>query len=63
MKAIVFYFTVILTTLILCMEPCLAGAVLAVIDILLVAWCYNNISIREASKYSGYSAWYKFLKA
>ena len=45
------------------MEPCLAGAVLAVIDILLVAWCYNNISIREASRYSGYSIWYKFLKA
>lgn len=33
------------------------------LDMILIAWCYNNITLREFIKYSGYSTWYKFLKA
>lgn len=62
MKAIVFYLTVVLTVLLLSMEVCLAWIILAMVDAILIAWCHNNIGIKEASKYSGYSTWYKFLK-
>lgn len=63
MKAILFYFTAILTVVLLCMEINLVWIILAVVDISLIAWCYNNISVRALYKYSGYSFWYKFLKA
>ncbi len=62
MKAIIFYFTVILSMTLLCMEFSLTWAALAVVDAVLFEWCYSHISPKDMTRYSGYSTWYKFLK-
>ena len=64
MKAIIFYITFTLSTLLICCtELSLTWLVLAALDITLITWCYNNITFRKFIKYSGYSTWYKFLKS
>lgn len=64
MKAIIFYITFILSTLLLyCTELSFIWLVLVALDITLITWCYNNITFRKFIKYSGYSTWYKFLRS
>ena len=63
MKRLVFYITVLLTLIELCSEVSFYWLLLGTIDSILISWCYNNITLREFIKYSGYSTWYKFLKA
>lgn len=64
MKAIIFYITFILSTLLLCCtELSFTWLVLVALDITLITWCYNNITFREFIKYSGYSTWYRFLRS
>nr|DAL92927.1 MAG TPA: hypothetical protein [Caudoviricetes sp.] len=64
MKAIIFYITFILSTLLLCsIELSFTWLVFVALDITLITWCYNNITFREFIKYSGYSTWYKFLRS
>lgn len=62
MKAIIFYITAILTVILLCAEVSFSWFILGLVNAILIAWCYNNITLREFIKYSGYSTWYKFLK-
>ena len=61
MKAIIFYLTVVLSMILLCMEFSFIWAILALVDAILFEWCYSHISDRELCKYSGYSAWHKYL--
>ena len=63
MKALVLYITAILTIVIFSTGVSLTWLFLIFLDMILIAWCYNNITLREFIKYSGYSTWYKFLKA
>lgn len=62
MKAIIYHITAVLTVLLLCAEISLAWIILGLVDAMLIFWCYNNITLKEFIKYSGYSTWYKFLK-
>ena len=62
MKALVLYIIAILTTILLCTEISISWLILGLVNIVLITWCYNNITLREFIKYSGYSTWYKFLK-
>ena len=63
MKAIIFYITAILTVILLCAEVLFSWFILGLVNAILITWCYNNITLKEFIKYSGYSTWYKFLKA
>lgn len=62
MKALVLYITAILTVVIFSTEVSLTWLFLIFLDMILITWCYNNITLKEFIKYSGYSTWYKFLK-
>lgn len=62
MKAILFYFTAILTVILLCMEISFAWTILAIVDIMLITLSHKYLSIRDVVKYSGYSAWYRMLR-
>ena len=62
MKALVFYITAILSAMLLCSEVSMVWLVLLAIDLVLLSWCHNNITLHEFIKYSGYKTWYKFLK-
>lgn len=61
MKALVFYTSMLLSALLLCLEFSIVWLVILTIDILLVSWLYNNITLQEFIKYSGYKAWYKMI--
>lgn len=62
MKALVFYFTAVLTMILLVSEINITWLVLATLDIILITYCHNNITLEEFIKYSGYKQWYKLLK-
>lgn len=61
-KAAVLYCTVVLCMVLLCSEVCWNWLLLAVITVLLLAWCVNHITLRELTKLTGYKTWYKFLR-
>lgn len=63
MKVILLYFTAILSVVLLMSEISLVWLLLLLLDIMLISWCCNNISLSELVRYSGYSTWYKFLKS
>lgn len=62
MKALILYITAILTIVIFSTGVSLTWLFLIFLDMILITWCYNNMTLREFIKYSGYSTWYKFLK-
>lgn len=62
MKAIIFYIVSILTVLLLCSEITLAWFILAIVNVVLAAWCKKHLTLREVVRYTGYDIWYKFLK-
>lgn len=61
MKAIILYITFTISAILLCAEVSLTWLFLAALDAILIAWCYNNITLRELVKYSGYKTWYKMI--
>lgn len=61
MKPIIFYITSILAMLLLCSEISFTWLLLAVVDIMLIAWCHKHLSLREFIRYTGYEAFYKYL--
>lgn len=61
MKAIILYITLTLSFILLCAEVSALWLLLAALDAILIAWCHNNITLRELVKYNGYSTWYKML--
>lgn len=61
MKALVLYITALLTVALLMSEVSLAWLALAVVDLTLISWLHNNITLYELVKYSGYKHWYKLL--
>lgn len=63
MKATIFYITAMLTTILPYSNISPTWFILAAVDVILLAWCRKHISIREFARYSGYSTWYKYLKA
>lgn len=63
MKALVFYITAVFTMILLVSEISITWLVFAALDIILIAYCHNNITLDEFIKYSGYRQWYKLLKA
>ncbi len=63
MKALVFYFTILLSLVLLSTEITLSWLVLLGIDIILISWLHNNITLKEFIKYSGYRTWYKIINS
>lgn len=61
MKALLFYITTLLTLVIICSEPSGLWALLVTIDIPLVLWGINNLTIKEVTKFTGYKAWYRLI--
>lgn len=62
MKVLVLYITAILTVVIFSTGVSITWLFLIFLNMILITWYYNNITLREFIKYSGYSTWYKFLK-
>ena len=63
MKAIIFYLTAVLSTVLVCAEISFPWFILMIVNVILITWCYKNISFKEFIRYSGYSLWYKLLKS
>lgn len=63
MKRTVLYMTAVLTMVLLSTEICIAWLVLLAIDLGLIAWCHNNITLQEFIRYSGYKHWYRMINS
>lgn len=63
MKRTVLYMTAVLTVVLLSTEVSLAWLVLLTLDIILIAWCHNNITLQELVRYSGYKQWYRMINS
>lgn len=61
MKATIFHITAILTMVLFMTNITTIWFLLGIVDIALLAWCKNNISTREMSKFTGYDIWYKMI--
>ena len=61
MKALVLYFTALLSALLLMTEITPLWFILALVDIALITYLRSNITLKELIRYSGYDIWYKAL--